>query len=148
MKKAIIITIIFFTVSIGLYSFDIGVLGGNFSNPSHLTYGISGSTGLLVPMLKMELEYFRIQNTEVLEYPNVMTIGIQFRPKIGNLSPYAAVGVGSEFDNFGFDEKFTYIGGGVHLFVTGMFSIRGDIRFMNYSDYNRTRISGGIFLHF
>jgi len=149
MKKLLSTLFLSIFLSVSLLGFEIGAFGGNITKPSHLTYGISAGTGLFVPMLKVEFEYFRIHNTELPELPNAMTLGIKFRPKLGNISPYGVVGIGSEFETFGFDldEKFTFIGGGIHLYLNGMVSFRADIRFLNYSGFNRTRFTGGVFLH-
>ena len=83
--------------------------------------------------------------------PPVITAGIKFRPKFGKLAPYGIIGVGGEFEHLTFNfskyDKFTFIGGGAHLFFSDMISIRTDIRFLNFSDSTRTRFSGGIFFH-
>jgi hypothetical protein len=135
-----------------LFSFEVGLIGGTISNPSHTVYGISGGSGMFVPMLKLEVEFVKVREPELLEYPNIMTLAVKFRPKLGKFSPYGMLGVGAAYDSFGFDfgeyDKFTFVGGGVHYYIAGMLSIRGDIRFMNYSGYNRTRLTGGVFVHF
>ncbi len=138
--------------SVSSFAFEIGAIGGTITNPSHSVYGVSGGMGMLVPMIKFELELYRIHGAEFPEFSNVITGAVKFRPKLGKFSPYAVLGAGAEFDSLGFDfddyAKFTFIGGGVHYNITGMLSLRGDVRFMNYSGYNRTRISGGLFIHF
>lgn len=130
---------------------ELGVIGGNISNPSHLNYGLSGSFGFLIPMVKFEYEYTRKVDPAVLELPNTITGGIKFRPSFGRFMPYAVLGIGTEFRSFSFDfdeyESFTFIGGGIHYKIMALFSLRADIRFLNFSDYNRTRISAGIFFH-
>ncbi len=148
--------ILFFVVAVcfccsGVFGIEVGVLGGKMSNPSQTTYGFSAGMGLLVPLVKLEVEYCRIKKVELMELPNVITAGVKLRPKLGNFSPYAIIGVGADFYKFNLRlseyDKFTFIGGGVHYFFTGMVSIRADIRFFNYSGFNRTRFTGGIFIH-
>jgi hypothetical protein len=67
------------------------------------------------------------------------------------LAPYGIIGVGCEYMrfNFRFSEYrwFTYIGGGVHFFLNDLISLRGDIRWQNFSDMNKTRLCAGIFVH-
>ena len=138
--------------SYGLFSFEAGVTIGNISNPSQTTYGLSGSMGFLVPMVKFEIEIYRKSDTDGLGLKNAASTGIKFRPKMGKFGPYAIIGVGSDFDKLGFDsdnyENFTFIGGGVHYYAAGIISLRADIRFLNYSGYNRTRFTAGLFFHF
>lgn len=114
-------------------------------------YGIAGGTGMLVPMVKFEIEYYKKKDAGTLGKPNALTLGIKFRPKFGKFAPYGIVGVGGEFDSFGlsFSEynKFSFFGGGMHFFLNGMVSLRGDIRFLNFSDSTRTRFSAGVFIH-
>jgi hypothetical protein len=151
-KKFFLYLLLSLCCTVGLFSFEIGLVGGNISKPSHTIYGISGGMGMLVPMIKIEVEFLKVREPELLEYPNIMTLAIKFRPKLGKFAPYGVLGVGAAFESLQFDlkdyDKFTFVGGGVHYYVAGMFSLRGDIRFMNYSGFNRTRLTGGIFLHF
>jgi hypothetical protein len=155
MKKIFILfvmTAMLFMCSTALYSFEIGLIGGRLTKPSHNLYGVSGGMGMFVPMLKLEVEIYRLSGVDYFEYPNGVTIGIKFRPKLGKFSPYAVIGIGADFDTLGFQldeyEKFTFIGGGVHFHVAGMLSLRGDVRFLNYTGYNRTRLTAGVFIHF
>ena len=151
MKKITTAAFLCLFFSTGLFSMELGVIGGNISNPSHLNYGLSGSFGFLIPMVKFEFEYTRQANTEDPEFPNAFTGGIKFRPSFGRLMPYAVVGIGTEFRSFNLDfdeyESFTFIGGGVYYKMMAVFSLRADIRFLNFSGYNRTRLSAGIFFH-
>lgn len=143
---------IFLLFSYGLFSFEAGITIGTITKPSRLNYGLSGGMGFLVPMVKFELEIYRKADTVAPEVQNAVTGGIKFRPKMGKFAPYAIVGFGTEFSGLGFDfddyESFTFIGGGVHYYAAGMISLRADIRFLNYSGYNRTRLSAGLFFHF
>ena len=151
MKKAIILTLACVCLSGGLFPVELGLIGGTLTNPSHLTYGIGTSVGFFVPMVKLEFELCRKTKIEEPEPPNVATAAIKFRPKFGRLWPYAVVGVGAELKKifeFGDYETFTFVGAGVHYQMVAVVSLRADIRFLNFSDYNRTRISGGLFFHF
>ena len=152
-KKILLLTVILMVVNGIAFAFEFGVTGGVMSkSSSNFNYGIVMGTGFFVPMLKTEFEFYKMRGTEPPDNPNGMTAGIKFRPKFGKFSPYAILGVGGEFEHLTFDfgeyNKFTLIGGGVHLFLMDMISIRADIRFLNFSDSTRTRFSGGVFFHF
>lgn len=151
MKKIMTAAFLCLFFSTGLFSMELGVIGGNISNPSHLNYGLSGSFGFLIPMVKFEFELTRQTNAEELEFPNAFTAGIKFRPSFGRLMPYAVVGTGAGYKSFSLHrdeyDTFTFIGGGVYYKMMGVISIRADIRFLNFSDYNRTRLTAGIFFH-
>ena len=98
-------------------------------------------------MLKFEFEGCRISETGW----NSLSAAVKFRPKFGIFAPYAVLGAGGEFEklNFKFSDYnfYTFIGGGFHLFFTSMFSLRADLRFLHLPDADRTRISGGFFIH-
>lgn len=151
MKKIATAALLCLVFSTGLFSMELGVIGGNISNPSHLNYGISGSFGFLIPLVKFEFELTRQTNAEELEFPSAVTGGIKFRPTFGRFMPYAVVGIGAEFKRFRLDrddyDSFTFIGGGIYYKVMAVFSIRGDIRFLSFSGYNRTRLTAGLFFH-
>jgi hypothetical protein len=151
-KKIILLTVFFMSVSSEAFAFEFGVTGGIMSkSSSNFNYGIAGGTGFMIPMLKFEFEFYKMKGAEPPDRPSVITAGIKFRPKFGKLTPYGIIGVGGEFEyltfNFGKYDKFTFIGGGAHLFFSDMISIRADIRFLNFSASNRIRFSGGIFFH-
>lgn len=152
MKKVIIALSIMLVFSMGLYSFEVGVIGGTLTKPSHNLYGLSGSMGLFVPMLKLEFEVWRYTSVDYPAYNNGGTLGIKFKPKLGKFSPFAVVGIGADFDTIGFQfdeyDKYTFIGGGVYLKIAAMISVRGDIRFFNYTGYNRVRLTAGVFFSF
>lgn len=152
MKKLIITLSLLFVFSISLYSFEVGIIGGTLTKPSHNLYGLSGSMGLFVPMLKLELEIWRYTSVDYPAYKNGGTLGVKFKPTLGKFSPYAVLGIGADFDTLGFQfdeyDKFTFIGGGVYLKLAAMISIRGDARFFNYTGYNRARVSAGVFFSF
>ncbi len=146
------ILVLFFCVG-SVFGFEVGVTAGTMNKTvdSGFHYGFAGGTGMLVPMLKFEIEYSKLKDAGTSGKSNIMSLGIKFRPKFGKFAPYAIVGVGGEFDSLGFSfgeyDKFSFFGGGVHFFLNGMISLRGDIRFLNYSDATRTRLSAGIFIH-
>ncbi|MCP4146579.1 MAG: porin family protein [bacterium] len=142
----------------------VGTLGK--TDGTGLNYGISGGMGTIIPMLKFEAGLYRIKkpgiegteaDTGVTEEnpipfkPNVFTAGLKFRPKFGRFAPYAIVGLGWEFEKvslrFSLHNKFTFIGGGLHVFLMDMVSVRGDIRLLNFSEATKTRFSAGVFLH-
>jgi hypothetical protein len=133
--------------SFPLFSVELGIIGGTMTNPSELNYGLSGTLGLFVPLLKMEFEFSVSPDSDLMAF----CLSAKLRPKFGKLAPFAVVGAGATFEkiNFDFDqyEFFTLIGGGVQYFIGGFFSFRVDIRFQNFSDMNRIRFAGGIFLH-
>ncbi len=140
------------SVSKGAFALEFGVTGGIMDkSSSKFNYGIAGGIGFVIPMLKLEVEFYKMSGAELPDKPSVITAGIKFRPKFGKLAPYGIIGVGGEFERWTFDfgeyDKFTYIGGGIHLFISAMISIRADIRLLNFSDSTRTRFSGGIFFH-
>jgi hypothetical protein len=153
MKKIILVTMFLISISGAAFAFELGVTGGVMSkSSSNFNYGIAGGTGFMIPMLKLEFEFYKMAGAEPPDKPNVITAGIKFRPKFGKLAPYGIIGVGGEFErltfNFGKYDKFIFVGGGMHLFFSNMISIRGDIRFLNFSGSSRIRFSGGVFLHF
>lgn len=152
-KKMLPFVLVLFFCGGSVFGFEVGVTAGTMSKAvdSGFHYGIAGGTGMLVPMLKFEIEYYKIKDTGSPGKSNTLSLGIKFRPKFGKFAPYGIVGVGGEFDSFGFRfseyNKFSFFGGGLHFFLKGMISLRGDIRFLNYSDSTRTRFSAGIFIH-
>ena len=157
-KKSVCCVCLILICSIGLFSIEVGVNAGSISNPNHTTYGLSSAMGFLVPMIKFEVEYYKISgikaptgSTAPIEFPNSLTGGVKLRPRLGAFAPYVVVGVGAEFEHFDFHfsqyKKFSFVGGGVHFFVTGMISLRGDVRLLHFHGYNRTRYTAGVFLH-
>lgn len=134
-------------LSLPALAFDAGVIAGSISQPASFFYGLSAGSGTIVPMVKLEFEGYRIKELGL----NSLSAAVKFRPKFGNFSPYAFIGVGGEFVklNFRFSEYnfYTMIGGGFHYFFTSMFSLRFDLRFIHASDFDRTRLCGGVFIH-
>ncbi len=131
-----------------IFPFEFGVQLGTINNkPSSLAYGFSGGGGFMLPMLKLEVELYKMQDYAY----QALTAGVKFRPKLARLVPYAILGVGCEYKtfNFAFSEYrwFTFIGGGIHFYLNDLFSLRGDIRLQNFSNMNKTRLCAGIFIH-
>jgi hypothetical protein len=126
---------------------DAGFIAGSISQPSSFFYGLSAGSGTIVPMLKFEFEGYKIKESGL----NNLSAAVKFRPKFGSFSPYVFLGAGGEFAklNFRFSEYrfYTMIGGGFHIFFSAMFSLRFDLRFLNFSDIDNTRVSGGVFIH-
>lgn len=126
---------------------EAGLIAGSISQPSSFCYGLSAGMGLIVPMLKLEFEGYRIKEPGL----NSLSAAVKFRPKFGSFAPYVFLGAGSKFEklNFSFSEYnfYTMLGGGFHIFFSSMFSLRFDLRFLHFSDIDNTRVSGGIFIH-
>lgn len=151
MKRIALIVIVLAVLTGSLRAVELGVTAGTMGKNGAFHYGFAVGSGLFVPMLKLEIEYYKVKDADFLVEPGATTVGIKFRPKMGKISPYGIVGVGSEFESFGFDfgdyDKFTFVGGGVHFYMMDMMSLRADVRFLHFSDRNVTRISAGIFFH-
>jgi len=134
-------------LSLNAFALEAGLIAGSINQPTGFFYGLSAGTGAIVPMLKLEFEGCRINETGW----NSLSAAVKIRPKFGSLAPYALLGVGGEFEKLDFhfsDYRFyTMIGGGAHIFFTSMFSLRFDLRFLHFSDMNKTRVSGGFFIH-
>jgi hypothetical protein len=134
-------------LGLNTFALDIGLIAGSVSQPSSFFYGLSFGSGTIIPMLKFEFEGCRIQESGM----NTLSAAVKFRPKFGRFAPYAVLGAGGEFEKLTFHfsqyDFYTFVGGGLHLFFTSMFSLRFDLRFLHFSALNQTRISGGIFLH-
>lgn len=152
MKRITLTAVILVLCTYGLFSIEVGLIGGRVTNPSSNFYGLSGTMGFVIPMVKFEVELYKMSEVIFPGFENAAVAAVKFRPKFGKISPYAAAGFGAEFDTVSFDseeyDSFTFVGGGVHYYITGMISVRGDIRFLNFSGFNRTRISAGVFFHF
>jgi hypothetical protein len=134
-------------LTLNISALDAGLIAGSINQPSSFCYGLSAGSGTIVPMLKFEFEGYRISEPGL----NNLSAAVKFRPKFGSFAPYAVLGAGGEFAklNFRFSEYsfYTMVGGGFHIFFTSMFSLRFDVRLLHFSDINKTRVSGGIFIH-
>lgn len=126
---------------------ELGAVGGHTGNPSEMGYGLSSGFGLIIPFLKTEIDWFRLPGSRL----NFVSVSVKLRPKLGKFSPFVAAGVGTQFEKVAFDfggyDWFSLIGGGIHYFFSGFFSIRLDVRFQNFSDRSRMRIAAGVFFH-
>ncbi len=160
LKKSILFCVILMAISGMSHAFEFGLSLGSMNKTltgSGLHYSLTGGTGFLVPMLKLELEYYHRFSSDdaagagIDDSLNGLSIAVKFRPKFGKLSPYVVAGIGSEFDKFGVDfgefDKFTFIGGGIHFYLMELMSLRADFRFMSFSADNRVRFSAGVFFH-
>ncbi len=137
-----------FMIAVNLDAVNLGVIAGKTSKPSQSFWGLNGQMGLIVPTLKLEIEWMHYNADEVL---NALMAGIMFRPKLGKLSPYGVLGVGSEFDTvslkFSRYNSFAFFGFGCHLFLMEVMSLRVDCRFLNFSERKRFSLSAGLFVH-
>ena len=148
MNKKILISIFLFIVLFyNLCGYEFGIIAGTINKPSSFNYGLSGGMGFIVPMLKFEVELYKKSGTDY----DALTGGVKFRPKLGKISPYAILGIGTEFKKFDFHSNnydgFTFFGGGVHIHLVGPASFRVDFRYLNFSFVNRVRLTGGIFIN-
>jgi hypothetical protein len=147
MIKKTLLLVGLLSLCLNAFTLDLGLIAGSVSQPSSFFYGLSAGSGTIVPMLKFEFEGCRVKETGW----NTLSAAVKFRPKFGIFAPYAVLGAGGEFEKLDFhfsDYNFyTFIGGGFHIFFTSMFSLRADLRFQRLPDANRTRVSGGFFIH-
>jgi hypothetical protein len=134
-------------LALNVSALEAGLIAGSISQPSSFCYGLSAGSGTIVPMLKLEFEGYKVREFGL----NNLSAAVKFRPKFGIFAPYAILGAGSEFEklNFRFSEYrfYTMVGGGFHVFFSFMFSLRFDVRLLHFSDVDRTRVSGGFFIH-
>ncbi len=149
-KRALVFAAILFLclfLCLDAWALDLGVIAGSISQPSSFCYGISFGSGTVLPILKFEFEGYRIKESA----RNSLSAAVKLKPKFGRFTPYALLGAGGEFEklNFRFSEYdfYTFIGGGLHILFESLFSLRFDLRFLHFSGLNRTRISGGVFIH-
>lgn len=116
-----------------LHSLEAGLIAGRWSADSTFFYGLSGGSGMIVPMTRLELEGYRISGHAGW---NAITAGIAFRPRLGRIAPYAILGAGTEFEKLNFRwsdyNAFTFLGGGCHLFLVQILSLRFDVRFAHF----------------
>lgn len=126
---------------------ELGLAAGSLSRPSSFGYGLSFGSGAFVPLVFLEFEGWRIDEGGRKQ----LSAAVKLRPKLGAFAPYAVLGAGSEFQTlslrFSEQDFFTFAGGGLHLFLSGMLSLRADLRFLHLPYGNRFRASGGIFVH-
>ena len=147
MKKLYIIIIIFFLSLMPLKSIELGLIAGDINNSTGLCYGISVGSGMIIPIVKFEFEYYKIVDGD---YKGITT-GLKLKPRIGDFSPYILLGVGTDFEKFNFVlsdyKKFTFYGAGLYYYFLKMLSVRIDMRILNYSEFSKTRITAGIYIN-
>ncbi len=143
----IILTMLFTVPS---FTFELGLIGGTIGGGGQTNegiYGISGGFGFIIPMVKFEVEYYNLNDRRF----EAVTGGVKVRKRFGKFAPYAILGGGAEFENLTFKtseyETFFFIGGGVHVFLIDFLSVRADLRFQTFSEFNKTRFSLGVFFH-
>jgi len=92
MKKRILIFIsILFLFAASVFSIEMGLIAGSSTNPSEAIYGISACSGIIVPLLKFEVEYYNLEKRKF----EALTIGVKLRKRFRKLAPYGVIGVGS-----------------------------------------------------
>ena len=130
-----------------LHGIEVGLIAGHSGADSAFFYGLSAGSGIFIPMTRLEFEGHKFSGNEWDE----LSAGVAFRPRFGRIAPYMIVGAGTGFEKFNFHfseyKAFSFLGGGCHLFLARIFSLRFDVRFLHFRDVNTTRLSGGIFLH-
>lgn len=146
-KKTFLFIFVLSIFSVSVFSTELGFIAGSIDNPRETIYGLSASGGFIVPILKFEFEYYNMNERKY----EALTAGVKLRKRFKKFAPYAILGVGSEFEHLTFKfenyKNFVFVGGGLHFYFGGFFSIRADLRFLNYSDNNKIRLSAGIFFH-
>lgn len=146
-KRILIFTTIFLIFSAAVFSAELGLIFGSINKPSEAIYGFSAGSGMLVPLLKFEVEYYNLADRKY----EALTLGVKLRKRFRKIAPYGVIGVGTEVEYFTFDvdefDSFLFVGGGIHYYIAGIFSIRADLRFQNFKDISKTRFSVGIFAH-
>ena len=147
MIKKLFVLSVLLLLALHLPAFELGLAAGSISKPASFCYGLSFSSGAFVPLVFLEFEGWRVDEGGLKQ----LTAGGKLRPKLGSFSPYAIVGAGSEFRTlslrFSEQDFFTFVGGGLHLHLSGMLSLRGDLRLQHLPYGNRFRASGGLFIH-
>lgn len=145
-------------LSTSLMGMEFGAYAGTLNESGTTLLGLSLDSGFLVPMLKLETEFYFFTAPE--RTGKVLTAGLKIRPKFGKISPYAVVGVGTEMERLDLsqakDRYFTFVGGGLSIKIAPMLSVRLDARFQRHGKtvssapltkvVNFTRFSGGLFL--
>ncbi|MEN8152639.1 MAG: hypothetical protein ABFR75_01330 [Acidobacteriota bacterium] len=147
MKKIYILIILFFISILPLRSIEVGLILGNINESTGLCYGVSVGSAMLIPLVKFEFEYYRLPDSEY----KAITTGLKIKPRLGDFSPYAVMGIGTDFIKFNLVlsdyKRFAFYGGGLYYYFLKMVSVRIDLRIMNYSDISKTRITGGLYIN-
>jgi len=55
-KKILFLSALLGVVTVGLWPIEAGVMIGSNSKPNRVNYGVSGSMGFIIPILKFEVE--------------------------------------------------------------------------------------------
>ncbi len=146
-KKLKIFVFLLFITTLCTFTMQVGMIGGTINKPTEYLYGCSASFGFIVPLLKFEIEYYTMTDRAF----EAVTGGVKLGKKVGRFAPYAILGAGTEFQNFTLKtskyDTFLFVGGGIHFFLIDFLSLRADIRFQNFSGFNKTRLSAGVFFH-
>ncbi len=148
MKKIFILAILLLLFCYPVFNVELGGIIGNVTNPDGLIYGVSVGSGIIIPMIKFEVELLNINNSEYKSGG----LAVKFRPRLGRIAPYIVAGVGVEFKNFIDFNKNNYLentfyGTGFYYYFNRMFSIRVDYRAYNFSNHTKSRITGGFFVN-
>ncbi len=158
MAYSIPLIILLVVSSASLAGMQFGAYVGTLNEAGTTLLGLSLDSGFLIPMLKLETEFYFFTAPE--RTGKVLTAGLKLRPKFGKISPYAVVGVGTELQRLDLsmakDRYFTFVGGGMSIKVAPMLSIRLDARFQQHGKsltktpmleaVNFTRFSAGVFV--
>lgn len=148
MKQRTLALMVLLLLATALPAIDLGVIAGPVSKPANLAYGLSLGTGFPVPFIKLEFELYKISD----EPAKSASAAVKFRAKLGVLSPYVAVGAGTQFEKISLHLKddydgYTFLAVGAHLHLAPLLSLRFDARFLHFVAGARTRLTGGVFLH-
>lgn len=145
--KLFLVLILLLASTSSLSALNLGLHGGLISNPGTITYGLSLETGLLIPFSKLEFEAGKRIDAE----EKFISGAILFGPRMRAFRPYIGIGVGTEFIrldlHFSRYQTFSFLAGGGHFFFNEILSLRFDLRWQNYGELRRTRISSGLFVH-
>jgi hypothetical protein len=148
MNKRVLVLLAVLLLAGRLQAVDAGIFAGSLARSEGLSWGVGVDSGLLVPLLKLEAEGVKLGSTGMKS----LSIGVKLRPRFGNISPYLVIGLGTAFESLNFDfnkyDGFSFIGGGIHLFMVNLFSLRFDVRFWRFAlGDSRARLTAGLFLH-
>jgi len=148
MKKQIVIAALLVTLALPARAiFELGVIGGRIDGPAEYHIGFSAGAGFFLPFLKLEVEYIRLLDTGFSD----VSLGLKFRSKVGSVAPYGVAVVGARMKPLGLDlgeyDWFVAIGAGIHLYLKGFLSLRGDIRYAPWEGGGRLRFGLGLFFH-
>jgi hypothetical protein len=131
-----------------IQAIEAGIHAGLVTRPNTANAGLSITMGFIVPLLRFECEYFNIYDVN----RKSLNGGIRFMPKLSHVAPYLILGLGTEFAKINFDFKdyagYSFLGGGLHIFMIEFMSLRLDCKYLNYRHFDRIKFSGGLVFHF